>query len=78
MIQNNPLMLGQDHLEGIIRNHIEKRYRMSVELGTELVAFEQDDERVNAHLRKRISEQENRTEEIIQVKYLAGTDGGRS
>lgn len=71
-------MLGQDHLEGIIRNHIEKHYGVSIELGTELVTFEQDDECVDAHLRKRVGEQKNTTEEIIQVKYLAGTDGGRS
>lgn len=76
--QSNPLMLGQDHLEAIMRKHLEQRYGVHVELGTELVSFEQNDAHVSAVLQKRSAGTEEGTEEVVQVSYLVGTDGGRS
>ncbi|RDB24256.1 Pentachlorophenol 4-monooxygenase [Hypsizygus marmoreus] len=37
----NPLILGQDTHEGILRSHLQKDYNCIVELGTQFVAFEQ-------------------------------------
>lgn len=73
----NPLTLGQDRLESIMRKHLEERFGVVVELGTELVTFKQDENKVVAHLKKRVHEGEGITE-TLDVKYLIGTDGGRS
>lgn len=71
----SPLLLAQSTLEAIIRKRIEGRHGISVELGTELVGFDQNNGVVTAYLRKNGTEG---AEETIEVPYLIGTDGGRS
>ncbi|KAI9572352.1 FAD binding domain-containing protein [Boletus coccyginus] len=71
---NNPLLLGQSKLEGILRSHLEK-YGCSVELGTELLSFEDDGERVFAKLVKRKDGEE--ISETFEASYLIGADGAK-
>ncbi|KAF8550669.1 hypothetical protein OG21DRAFT_383284 [Imleria badia] len=71
---NNPMFLGQPTLEGILRSHLEK-YGCSVELGTELVSFEDDGERVLAKLVKRKDGEE--IPETFEASYLIGADGAK-
>lgn len=75
----NPLMLGQSALEAIIRRRLQERHGVVVELGTELISFEQTEEHVVAHLRKKsINRVQEVNEEAIHVSYLVGADGGKS
>jgi len=71
---NNPKFLGQPTLEGILRSHLEK-YGCSVELGTELLSFEDDGERVLAKLIKRKGGEE--IAETFEASYLVGADGAK-
>ncbi|KAK0214928.1 FAD binding domain-containing protein [Armillaria fumosa] len=48
---NNPILLGQDRHEAVLREHLAK-YGCEVELGTELVSFEQSADRVVSHVLK--------------------------
>ena len=68
------MFLGQPTLEGILRSHLEK-YGCSVELGTELVSFEDDGERVLAKLVKRKDGEE--ISETFEASYLIGADGAK-
>jgi 2-polyprenyl-6-methoxyphenol hydroxylase-like FAD-dependent oxidoreductase len=71
--QLTPCLLGQETTERIMREALLTRFGIAVELGTELVGFEQDAEGVSARLRK-----DGAPEEVARVCYLVGTDGGRS
>ena len=68
------MFLGQPTLEGILRSHLEK-YGCSVELGTELVSFEDEGERVLAKLVKRKDGEE--ISETFEASYLIGADGAK-
>jgi len=68
------MLLGQSKLEGILRSHLEK-YGCFVELGTELLSFEDDGERVLAKLVKRKDGEE--IPETFEASYLIGADGAR-
>ena len=68
------MFLGQPSLEGILRAHLEK-YGCSVELGTELVSFEDEGERVLAKLVKRKDGEE--ISETFEASYLIGADGAK-
>ena len=68
------MFLGQPSLEGILRSHLEK-YGCSVELGTELVSFEDEGERVLAKLVKRKGGEE--ISETFEASYLIGADGAK-
>ena len=68
------MFLGQPSLEGILRSHLEK-YGCSVELGTELVSFEDEGERVLAKLVKRKDGEE--ISETFEASYLIGADGAK-
>lgn len=57
-----------------MRSHIEK-YGCHVELGTELLSFEDDGERVLAKLIKRKDSEE--ITEIFEASYLIGADGAK-
>lgn len=57
-----------------MRSHIEK-YGCHVELGTELLSFEDDGERVLAKLIKRKDGEE--ITEIFEASYLIGADGAK-
>lgn len=72
-LQLNILCLGQDKLEAIMRQELEEKYNTPIELGVELLSFEQDDHGVNVRLK-------NVDSEIIQEEQYAwvlGTDGAR-
>ena len=66
------LMLGQDDNERIMGEHL-RHWNMAVQWNTELVALEQDADRVTATLR-----QQDGSVRKIEAAYLAGCDGGRS
>jgi 2-polyprenyl-6-methoxyphenol hydroxylase-like FAD-dependent oxidoreductase len=65
-------------LERILRSNLERRFGIAVELGTELLDFEQSKENVVVHLKKRPDSRNAFEEETVRAQYLVGTDGGRS
>lgn len=64
----NAWVLGQSQTEAILRDRLAE-FGVRVELGTELVGFDQDSAGVIAHLS---------TGETVRASYLVGADGGRS
>ncbi|EMD33646.1 hypothetical protein CERSUDRAFT_117754 [Gelatoporia subvermispora B] len=66
--------LGQDWSEGILREHLAK-LGCHVELGTELLSFEQHPDHVTARIAKRQDGKDS--EETVNCHYLVGTDGGK-
>ena len=64
----NPVMLGQSHTEGILRERLAE-LGVKVEFGVGLVGFTQDDDGVTATMT---------TGETVQAAWLVGADGGRS
>ncbi|TFK47960.1 monooxygenase [Heliocybe sulcata] len=70
----NGIMLGQDHLESILRDHLARR-GCHVEMATELLDFEQDSEKVVARIQKKADG--NDLVETVNVKFLVGTDGAK-
>ncbi|KAF9003675.1 monooxygenase [Cyathus striatus] len=71
----NPMALGQNYQEEILRKHL-KKYGVEVELATTLEKFEQYDDHVAAHLLKLV--EGNATSEIVNYAYLVGADGAHS
>lgn len=71
----NPVMLGQDRHEQILREHLAK-YGVTVELGTELVSFEQFPDHVVSRVIKTYSGQQS--EESIDCQWLIGAEGAHS
>ena len=69
------MLLGQGFTQRILREHLAK-YDTTVETETELREFQQDAEGVTATLVKHQGGVE--TAETIRLRYLVGTDGGRS
>src|SRR5579859_5753909 len=65
------LMINQEHTEAVLRTR-QASYRKPVELGTQLVSFTQDAERVIAQVTHAGKNEE------IQARYLVGCDGGHS
>ncbi|KDQ08402.1 hypothetical protein BOTBODRAFT_37975 [Botryobasidium botryosum FD-172 SS1] len=61
----------QDGTEAALRDTL-KEHGVTVELSTELTAFEQDENGVTAHIISR------GTSETVRANWLIGTDGGRS
>jgi len=66
------LMLGQDDNERIMGEHL-RRWNLSVQWNTELLALDQQPDHVNAT----IKDPDGRTR-TIQAAYVAGCDGARS
>ncbi|GAA1987694.1 FAD-dependent monooxygenase [Amycolatopsis minnesotensis] len=66
-----PWFLGQSRTEEILRDRLAE-FGVTVELGTELVGFAQDENGVTATLRH------DGRDEAVRADYLVGTDGGRS
>jgi 2-polyprenyl-6-methoxyphenol hydroxylase-like FAD-dependent oxidoreductase len=64
-------VLGQDSACAILQEHL-KKYDVSVELATELVSLEQDDNGIMTSLKCAGKE------EKLRVKYLVGADGAKS
>ena len=73
--QLNPILLGQGRTQVILRNHL-KRLGREVELGTELVDIEQNDDCVTCQLKKTKADG-GVEEETLKIDYVVGTDGGR-
>ncbi|OSD07919.1 hypothetical protein PYCCODRAFT_1463192 [Trametes coccinea BRFM310] len=65
------IVLGQYRLEGIFRDHLAK-HGVQIEVATELMHFDQDDDGVTATLRKNGEELEE-----ARVAYVIGADGAR-
>jgi 2-polyprenyl-6-methoxyphenol hydroxylase-like FAD-dependent oxidoreductase len=76
--QLTPLHLGQQSNEGLLRQSLLDRFGVVVELGTELVDFEQSSDYVTARLRKHAADDKESVEETVRLQYLVGTDGGKS
>ncbi|KAI0919086.1 hypothetical protein AcW1_003446 [Taiwanofungus camphoratus] len=70
----NYITLGQDRSEAILRSHLAK-YDCCVELGTELVSFEQHVDHVKADVIRRNGDEEYR--ETVISRWLVGADGAR-
>ena len=68
-------MIGQDRHEDILREHLATRYDCHVELGVDLVSFEQTADRVVARLLHHL---DNDLIEIFEIPYLLGCDGAHS
>ena len=66
--------MGQDHVEAILRERIE-RLGCQVELGKELIDFQQDDAGVTARIRT-VSGAEDDIE-TFRAGYVVGADGAR-
>ena len=75
ILQMNPVLLGQSRTQRIIRNHL-KRLGCEVELGTELVDIEQNDDYVTCQLKKTKADG-SVEDETFKVDYVVGADGGR-
>ena len=73
--QLNLIFLGQSKVQGILRHHLSGLGRQ-VELGTELVDVEQDDDSVTCRLKK-TREDGTVEEEVLKTDYMVGADGGR-
>ncbi|KAK0501675.1 FAD binding domain-containing protein [Armillaria luteobubalina] len=73
--RNDPILLGQDRHEAVLREHLAK-YGCEIELGTELVSFEQSADRVVSHVLKTQGGQT--VEETIESRWLIGSEGARS
>lgn len=71
----NMWVLGQDVTQRVLRTHLEK-HGVRVEFGTELRAFAQHADRVEAHIVKP-GEGTNGAEETFTASYLVGADGAR-
>ena len=73
--QLNLILLGQSKAQGILRHHL-GRLGCQVELGTELVDVEQNDDSVTCRLKK-TGEDGTVEEEVLKTDYMVGADGGR-
>jgi 2-polyprenyl-6-methoxyphenol hydroxylase-like FAD-dependent oxidoreductase len=73
--QTNGACLSQDALEEIMRTHLAK-YGIMVELGTCLVALEQDTNCVTATITINRPGQ-TETRETVTADYLVGADGAK-
>ncbi len=69
-------MINQDVHERVIRGRL-KEYGCEVELGTELMDLEQDDEGVNVKVRLLQEEGVAPHEETIRASYVVGADGAK-
>lgn len=70
------MLLGQDHLEKIFWAALEK-YSCHVEFGTELLNFEQHEDRVDVRLTRRGLGGGPSVEEVMGFDFVVGTDGAR-
>lgn len=64
-------IFGQDGVCRIVARHLEERFGIEIEFGSELVSVEQDTACVTATVRVQGAD------ETIRVKYIVGADGGK-
>jgi 2-polyprenyl-6-methoxyphenol hydroxylase-like FAD-dependent oxidoreductase len=74
--QNRTIALGQARSEPILRSYLLAHFGVAVELATELVHFEQDDDGVSCDIVKH-SVDGYKVEEHIRVEYVIGADGAK-
>ncbi|KAE9407920.1 hypothetical protein BT96DRAFT_914279, partial [Gymnopus androsaceus JB14] len=67
----NTRVLGQSTHEGILRQHLQDEYGCFVELGSELLSFEQYSDRVVARIEQQVTE-------TASFEFLVGADGAHS
>ncbi|KAI6108246.1 FAD binding domain-containing protein [Pisolithus sp. B1] len=72
----NSKAMGQPTLEAIMREHLAK-LGCTVELGTRLVSFMQDEKCVRVKVAKHRSDDGEEVEEDIEAAYLIGADGAK-
>ncbi|KAI6105247.1 FAD binding domain-containing protein [Pisolithus croceorrhizus] len=72
----NSKAMGQPTLEAIVREHLAK-LGCTVELGTRLVSFVQDEKCVRVKIAKNYGDDREEVEEDIEVAYLIGADGAK-
>ncbi|KAI0784359.1 FAD binding domain-containing protein [Abortiporus biennis] len=68
-------IIGQDHHESILRSHLLK-FGIEVELGTELISFQQDERRVTAEVHRRDANNDQ-VQELVRADFLVGADGAK-
>ncbi|TBU28541.1 FAD binding domain-containing protein [Dichomitus squalens] len=71
----NAMMISQYYTEGVFRDHLAK-HGIHVELRTEPVSMEQDDEGVSVTL-KRVDGDGKEQTESVRAAYVVGADGAR-
>ncbi|KAI6021934.1 FAD binding domain-containing protein [Pisolithus marmoratus] len=72
----NAKLMGQPTLEAIVRDHLAK-LGCTVELGTQLTSFTQDEKCVRAKVVRHRGDDGEKVEENIEAAYLIGADGAR-
>ncbi|KAI6096480.1 FAD binding domain-containing protein [Pisolithus croceorrhizus] len=72
----NSKMMGQPTLEAIMREHL-AQHGCTIELGTRLISFSQDEKCVRAKVVKHRGDTGEEVEEDIEAAYLIGADGAR-
>ncbi|KAI6098040.1 FAD binding domain-containing protein [Pisolithus croceorrhizus] len=72
----NTKAMGQPALETIMRAHLAE-LGCTIELGTRLVSFTQDERFVRAKVAKFRGDNEEEVEEDVEVAYLIGADGAK-
>jgi hypothetical protein len=78
MRQVNFRTLGQDQLEAILRERLQRAFGIQVELRVELVSFERGAESITYRLGKRTDASSPAVDEFMTAEYLVGCDSGRS
>lgn len=74
--QGTATAINHDVHERVIREYL-REYGCEVELGTELIGLEQDDEGVNVKVRRLQGEDGAPHDESIRASYAIGADGAR-
>jgi 2-polyprenyl-6-methoxyphenol hydroxylase-like FAD-dependent oxidoreductase len=69
-----PHVTDQDHMESVFRDHLKRRFGVEVEMGMEVVGFEQDTDGVHVRVKNHTAGEE----QSLHAQYLVGSDGGRS
>ncbi|KAH9916722.1 FAD binding domain-containing protein [Epithele typhae] len=70
------IMIDQYLTEGIMRKHLNERFGVQVELGTEPISIEQDDNRVSLTLKKTAQDAKGTTE-TVKAQFVIGADGAK-
>ena len=70
-------VMSKDATEAVLREALAE-YHVHVELAIELVAFEQDEDGVTAHVVVGHPDSDATSVEVIRAHWLIGADGGRS
>ncbi|KZV71541.1 hypothetical protein PENSPDRAFT_401488 [Peniophora sp. CONT] len=68
----NHMQLGQDYVAAILREHLERRFGVTVEWGAKCTQLQHDEEGVDVVISK------EGHEEQVRAQYVLGADGARS